>query len=152
VPGSAIAVASITDGLSNTAAFSEHQLGDFNQAISSPTDTFQPGTHPTDPATAISQCYAIDPTNLAFQGYSNIGAPWMYAYHSTTFYWHVAPPNGRSCMYPPGLIQTVAASNHTGGIHLLLCDGSVRFVSTSINLPTWVAIGSRNGGEVIGDY
>jgi prepilin-type N-terminal cleavage/methylation domain-containing protein len=152
VPKAAIPVSQITDGLSNTAAFSEHPLGDFNQAISTPTDTFEPGTHPTDGPTAMAQCYAIDPTNLSFQGYSNIGAPWMYAYHSTTFYWHVSPPNGRGCMYPPGHVQTTAMSNHAGGVHLLLCDGSVRFVTTNISLTIWNGLGTRNGGEVIGDY
>jgi hypothetical protein len=28
-------------------------------------------------------------------------------------------------------------------------DGSVRFVKNSVNLATWLALGSRNGGEVI---
>jgi hypothetical protein len=28
-------------------------------------------------------------------------------------------------------------------------DGSVRFVKNSINLPTWMAMGTRAGGEVI---
>ncbi len=152
VPGSALRIADITDGTSNTAAYSEHQLGDFNQAVSSFTDTFEPGTHPTDPDTAMAQCNAIDPTNLSFQGYSNIGAPWMYAYHSTTFYWHVTGPNTRSCMYPPGHVHTSASSNHTGGVHVNLCDGSVRFVANSINLATWRALGTRNGGEVLGEF
>jgi hypothetical protein len=35
---------------------------------------------------------------------------------------------------------------------MALCDGSVRFVSNGIALPTWRALGSRNGGEVLGDY
>lgn len=152
VPGRSMRFADIIDGTSNTAAFSEHQMGDFSQAISSPTDTFQPGTHPTNPDDAMNQCNAIDPTNLAFQGYSNVGAPWMQAYHSTTFYYHVSPPNGRSCMYPPGHIETTAASNHTGGVHVVLCDGSVRFVTTSVDLTTWRAIGSRNGREIVGEY
>jgi len=152
VPSKSLRFADIIDGTTNTAAFSEHQLGDFSQTISSPTDTFQPGTHPTNPDDAMNQCNAIDPTNISFQGYSNIGAPWMYAYHSTTFYYHVSPPNGRSCMFPPGHIETTAASNHTGGVHLAMCDGSVRFVTTSVNLATWRAIGSRNGREIVGEY
>jgi hypothetical protein len=34
-----------------------------------------------------------------------------------------------------------------------LCDGSVRFISNSIDLVTWQALASANGGEVIsGNY
>ena len=152
VPAAAMTVASITDGMSNTAAFSEHQIGDFNQAISSPTDTFKPGTHPITADQAMNDCINVDTTNIANQGYSNIGAPWLQAYHSTTFYYHVSPPNGRSCMYPPGHINTTAASNHAGGVHVTVCDGSVRFVNTSIDLGIWRGFGTRNGGEVLGDF
>jgi prepilin-type N-terminal cleavage/methylation domain-containing protein/prepilin-type processing-associated H-X9-DG protein len=45
-----------------------------------------------------------------------------------------------------------ARSNHTGGVNLGMADGSVRFVSNSINQATWQAIGSLNGGEVFGDF
>ena len=38
---------------------------------------------------------------------------------------------------------------HPGGVNSLLADGSVRFVKNSVNLPTWVALGSIAGGEVI---
>ncbi len=39
-------------------------------------------------------------------------------------------------------------SHHTGGVEVALCDGSVHFVSQSVNLATWRALGSRSGGEV----
>jgi prepilin-type processing-associated H-X9-DG protein len=42
-----------------------------------------------------------------------------------------------------------ARSRHPGGINLLLGDGSVRFVKSSINAMTWVQLGSIRGGEVI---
>jgi prepilin-type N-terminal cleavage/methylation domain-containing protein/prepilin-type processing-associated H-X9-DG protein len=41
-------------------------------------------------------------------------------------------------------------SYHLGGVNVVLMDGSVRFVNNSISLPTWRALGSRAGGEVIG--
>jgi prepilin-type N-terminal cleavage/methylation domain-containing protein/prepilin-type processing-associated H-X9-DG protein len=39
-------------------------------------------------------------------------------------------------------------SYHPGGVNTLLMDGSVRFVSDSVDLAVWHAIGSRAGGEV----
>ncbi len=140
-------MASVTDGLSNTAAFSEHQKGDFNQGVSTPADTFQPGTTPANADEALAQCNAIDTTNLSFQGRSDVGAPWLQGYHSTTIYFHVLPPNGRSCMFPPGRIATSAASQHPSGVMVALCDGSVRFVNDNINLLAWRYMGQRNDGR-----
>ena len=142
-------LASVTDGLSNTAAFSEHQKGDFNQGVSTPADTFAPGTTPANADEALAQCNAIDTGDLAYQGRSDIGAPWIQGYHSTTIYFHVLPPNGRSCMFPPGRIATTAASQHPSGVMVALCDGSVRFVSETINLQAWRYMGQRNDGRAL---
>jgi prepilin-type N-terminal cleavage/methylation domain-containing protein/prepilin-type processing-associated H-X9-DG protein len=148
-PVRTVTLVGITDGTSNTAAFSEHPKGDFNNGVSTPTDTFQPGTYPNTPDEAVTQCRAMNPANLGLQGRSDVGAPWLYGYHSTTNYFHVAPPGDRSCMFPPGRISTTAKSNHTNGVNVAFCDGSVRFVSYSIPLAAWRAMGSRDGGEVI---
>jgi prepilin-type processing-associated H-X9-DG protein len=140
-------LAAVTDGLSNTAAFSEHQKGDFNQGAASPTDTFAPGSTPATADEALAQCNAIDTLNLSYQGRSDIGAPWIQGYHSTTIYFHVLPPNGRSCMYPPGRIATTAASQHPSGVMVALCDGSVRLVNETIDLQAWRCMGQRNDGR-----
>jgi prepilin-type N-terminal cleavage/methylation domain-containing protein/prepilin-type processing-associated H-X9-DG protein len=50
-----------------------------------------------------------------------------------------------------GAEYSAARSRHTGGVNAALCDGSVRFVSNSISLGTWQALGTMNGGEVIGN-
>jgi len=43
-------------------------------------------------------------------------------------------------------------SYHTGIVNVALMDGSVRAVRDSITLQTWRALGTRAGGEVVGDY
>jgi prepilin-type N-terminal cleavage/methylation domain-containing protein/prepilin-type processing-associated H-X9-DG protein len=143
-------IASITDGTSNTAAMSERVIGDFSNAIvTEKSDLFGPGTFPPDFDTAISDCVKIDITNLTYQRISDAGAPWALSHNCETQYRHVTPPNMRSCMYPPTRIFITAGSKHPGGVNVLLCDGSVRFAKDSVNLPTWRAIGTRNGGELI---
>lgn len=42
-----------------------------------------------------------------------------------------------------------AGSYHTGGAQFVLVDGSVRFISQNINMPTYQALSTRDGGEVI---
>ena len=42
-----------------------------------------------------------------------------------------------------------ARSHHPGGVNGCLLDGSVHFFSDQINLATWHALGSIDGGEVV---
>jgi prepilin-type N-terminal cleavage/methylation domain-containing protein/prepilin-type processing-associated H-X9-DG protein len=143
-------VTDITDGASNTAAFSEHVKGDFSSAVATADgDTFRPGTYPNTPDEAYAQCNAIDPTNLGFQGNSDAGGDWMSSGHTSTRYYHATPPGFRSCMFPPQRIATTANSKHGNLVNVAMCDGSVRIVPYSISLAAWRAMGTRDGGEVI---
>jgi prepilin-type N-terminal cleavage/methylation domain-containing protein/prepilin-type processing-associated H-X9-DG protein len=45
-----------------------------------------------------------------------------------------------------------SSSLHAGGVHVLMADGSVRFVSQNISWITWSSICSRNCGEFVGDF
>jgi prepilin-type N-terminal cleavage/methylation domain-containing protein/prepilin-type processing-associated H-X9-DG protein len=45
-----------------------------------------------------------------------------------------------------------ARSRHAGGVNVSLCDGSVRFVSDSIDPITWSGLGTMDGGEALGNY
>jgi len=145
-----VSIASVTDGTSNTAAFSEHCIGDFdNNVVTELGDTFWPQTYPATSDEAVTQCEAIDVKNLGFQRVSNVEGPWTQFYHSVSSYSHTGKPNARSCMFPPLRIMTNANSLHAGGVNLCLADGSVRFVKSTTNIAAWRALGSRNGGEVI---
>jgi len=44
------------------------------------------------------------------------------------------------------------SSQHVGGAHHLLADGSVRFISQNLDVNTYDALVSRAGGEVVGDF
>jgi hypothetical protein len=43
-------------------------------------------------------------------------------------------------------------SQHVGGCHFLLTDGSVRFVSQNLDGTVYGNLGSRNGQETVGDF
>ena len=43
-------------------------------------------------------------------------------------------------------------SEHIGGGHIVLGDGSVRFVSENIDLITWAELSSMNEGEIVGEF
>ena len=139
----------ITDGTSNTAAFAEMAKGDMSNAIATEkTDSFWTMTWPSTPDLAIADCQSFPATNLAYQGLSTAGVPWLEG-STSAMYNHVNVPNKRTCIFPPGRIVNTANSYHPGGVNVTLCDGSVRFVKDSISLATWRALGSRNGGEVL---
>jgi prepilin-type N-terminal cleavage/methylation domain-containing protein/prepilin-type processing-associated H-X9-DG protein len=42
-----------------------------------------------------------------------------------------------------------ARSYHSGGVNVVFCDGSVKYVKDSVNLATWRAISTMNGNEIL---
>lgn len=69
-------------------------------------------------------------------------------------------PWGAPYAYHPGFIDCFginnnwpgASSMHTGGVTGLLADGSVRFVSETIDWNIWTGINTFSGQETIGEY
>ena len=71
----------------------------------------------------------------------------------TTQYNHVLPPNSGGCLNG-SLVQSgimTAASEHSGGVHALLADGSVRWASDGIERSVGQAAGTVAGAEAAGN-
>jgi prepilin-type processing-associated H-X9-DG protein len=45
-----------------------------------------------------------------------------------------------------------ARSRHTGGVNVVFCDGSGRFIPNAIAPAVWQALSTTRGGEPVGDY
>ncbi len=57
----------------------------------------------------------------------------------------------------PGMGSNQGANNplnsmHTGGVQILLSDGSVRFISENMNLETLKQLSTRDDGQVVGEF
>lgn len=57
-----------------------------------------------------------------------------------------------TCAGKPTYAAVTTRSFHVGTVNSMLMDGSVRSVSNNIDLTLWRALGSRAGGEVIGEF
>jgi prepilin-type N-terminal cleavage/methylation domain-containing protein/prepilin-type processing-associated H-X9-DG protein len=71
----------------------------------------------------------------------------VYSCKSTT--WPNAPCQS---MITYSTQRIMARSYHTGGVHVTMADGSVRFVSNNIDMTVFQNLGSRAGSEVIGEF
>ncbi len=167
-----------TDGTSNTVAMAERA-----RATSGPRG--QGLVVGVSPLTNPAQCnalfnrqtkrYLIDaaPLNDSAPGYRPFGGNAFFAAFSTA-----APPNSAHCYDGAVVLNSVhwnptlasASSYHVGGVQVLMCDGSVRFISENIDsgnqgatIPAitgsgpspygvWGALGTRDGGEVVGEF
>jgi prepilin-type processing-associated H-X9-DG protein len=151
-----VKLSSITDGLSNTAFFSEKIRGtDVNDADArSDSLVFSP-TGLVSSDTTYAACQAMNPATTT-RLTRRQGMSWVMGEMCCTAYNHVAPPNAKTCA-GTGFAGTMAnmpmqvppSSRHPGGVNLLMGDSAVRFVKASLTLGTWRALGTRAGGEVI---
>ncbi len=164
----------ITDGTSNTALFSERLLGiassptvyvsDINNAKRAIFQATGPGvgTGAAGATAWVAACQGLPGTTTSIRSNGNgytwfAGYPWHVAVNAYT---HVGPPNSTSCnnsidqggwlTFTGPLGSAPPNSNHSGGVNMTMTDGSVRFIKNSVSLPTFWAIGTRKGGEVVG--
>ena len=147
---SSLSLTDVRDGTSCTAAFSERCSGQ----------------------TAIRRARnGSGPHQAAFERWCVAGGPSIDSGSAGTpglggFYHHVFGPNFRVCsedrepvkhIYGPTAayaehILAPPSSFHPGGVHVLLCDGSVRFVSDHVDQPLWRSVGTVRGGEVVAEF
>jgi prepilin-type N-terminal cleavage/methylation domain-containing protein/prepilin-type processing-associated H-X9-DG protein len=178
VDGQPVGTRDITDGTSNTIAFGEQRIGDFNDGkISVPEDiagntTIIGGASNWDnPMSSmpggggqLAAWLQTCATNLKSGStpYSPSGRSWNGDLWFNGNYGHalgntVLAPNSQypNCMWHNGNSdwdrEGLAGlhSFHSGGANVCLADGSVKFLKTSTALQVMWALGSRNQGEVI---
>lgn len=151
--GSNIRFAHVLDGLSNTVCFSETILGPGGSPSPS-----GPSAKPEQEVLELSGAtVTTDAACVAGGGTWSVmrGAKWMNGHYGDTLYNHYYPPNHSrhdcgNASHNYGL--TAARSRHEGGVHVLLCDGSCKFVSENVYLGTWTGLSTRANGEVLAEY
>ncbi|NBR06709.1 MAG: DUF1559 domain-containing protein [Planctomycetes bacterium] len=129
--GRGVSIAEVTDGLSNTIFVGERSSKSAKQAV---------GTLPG----VCTWVGALPGGDLDGE------SPALYILGHTG---DPSDPHKPNTPQPDGFYHAEDfTSKHSGGINFLLGDGSVRFITDNIDKQTWVKLGTRNGGEVTGDY
>ncbi len=165
-----VSPAQFTDGMSNTVAVAETirsnaastYANDPKRVFLVTGDNKTTAPALTSDADYASLCLSLPATTAQFQ--ASKGVRWHYGAPGHSMYNHRRPPNDPGPDCRGGLphsdksdpnwsylsLNIAPRSLHAGGVNALLADGHVQFIKNTINLATWQALGSRNGGEVIG--
>ena len=147
-----VKLASIKDGTTNTLAFTESLRGPCDSPSLTPTPDVQVYRAKAPPSLVETvESGGLDALLPSVTGWDG----------KRLSYWlRGAAPTGpvMNGRFPPNAPfpdltdksskVTAARSNHPGGVNASLCDGSVRFVSETIDLDAWHALWTRAGGEV----
>jgi prepilin-type N-terminal cleavage/methylation domain-containing protein len=146
--------AAVTDGLSYTVAFSERLRGGNEAKRLDPRRAMIIGGlgAPYSADESLAACIAQRGAPRGFFPFA--GLAWAAGDHGQTCYNHILEPNSTvpDCILAPtaGAGIVGARSNHPGGVHTALADGSARWVSNTITRQTWRALGTRAGREITG--
>jgi prepilin-type N-terminal cleavage/methylation domain-containing protein/prepilin-type processing-associated H-X9-DG protein len=170
--GNAYGVQHITDGTSNTIAFSEgliatdtlwipwrggvsdqiypHNSGGLFDARSNMPRVLsdlllctQDFQNHKDPAGTNDKGFRWAIGGFGITSFNTIVPP-----NSTQYNWGGCRLDQKNGGFAFGLYSN-ATSNHPGGCNVLFTDGSVKFIKNTINLQTWWSLGTRAGGEVL---
>ncbi len=150
----------ITDGLSNTVAFSERLIGDHNPKDYSPSRDvayvpYLNGLLPPDllPDNIVNACSTLVTNGQNHFSFRSTG--WLFGHFGITRYNHILGPNSSTPDCSSAGVGTLgtysAKSFHPGGVFALFADGSVHFVSDSIDLTVWRGMGTYAGAEIGGN-
>lgn len=143
---SALTMGSIVDGTSNTAAWSEFVLDIGTRDLTSMVYSWGSGNSTME----------VRQSCLAQSGASGRqemrGRAWSWGNHlAGEFYGHTMLPKEKSCHSWAGDweadVLMAANSGHPDGVMVARVDGSVGFVSKSVNQYAWWALGTRIGRE-----
>lgn len=176
-------ISAILDGTSNTIAVSELvTYGGVPQKIKGNYCENIGGGLPSPLSLSPIRCMAFKGPSGQYQGcrpatsHRNRGLGWAAGYFMHTGFNTVLPPNGPMCAAQKGEWTTGVLppqSYHPGGVNAAMADGSVRFISDTIdtgNLAApepqgwvtsrasvspygvWGALGSIDGTEAVGDF
>jgi prepilin-type processing-associated H-X9-DG protein len=143
----------VTDGLSNTASFSEILVGSGSQhplrvnwrlAVEDERD--RPDEFPQVMTDCLERNYALPSSGKPRGGEWSRGRPWMTGGMGSTWYTHIFTPNLPSCSngnaIPTGIYT--AASNHGATVNVLFADGGVRAIEDACAQDVWRDFGSRS--------
>jgi prepilin-type N-terminal cleavage/methylation domain-containing protein/prepilin-type processing-associated H-X9-DG protein len=159
----------LTDGSSNVVLLGELLKGDFSQNSIADSDIVRNPTNPTfanadfpTSAELITEGTALNALSTTGEAsLSNCGSDWVSPYNHQTLFNTAATPNWkyRSAAYGGGFGLCAdrpsiapARSRHTGGSHVAMGDGSVRFVSENVDTLTWQRAGARADGNPLGEF
>ncbi len=158
-----------TDGSSQTVAFSEALCGNGKGSTKYKGNAVRGGggdmnmwdanQNPTNVLNAVQQCASsyLSISNIA----SDRGYRWAAGNPGWTMFNVIQTPNDsqypvNGCRlgcntgcHPDNGISYQASSYHSGGVNVLMCDGSCHFIKSSIARNIWWALGTRGNGETV---
>jgi prepilin-type N-terminal cleavage/methylation domain-containing protein len=152
-----VSIADVRDGTSNVLAVSEGVIGFPTLGVNPNPDVAQVPPE-MDPVLNPQ----LSPVNLCPESGTpdtssarRRGASWFYGQRpaAITFSTMLTPNSPfYGCASNTERAAHAARSFHVGGVHALLCDGSVRFISDNINYHTWAVLGDIDTQISVGEF